>query len=161
MDALNTLFNWVTNFPGAISNTGINAAGTWIGQCLQGSCGSYPQEVWNGLGTQLQSVTGLLGSAAGLAWANILAFLPDGGLLPQEYHNAAIYFGNSLQKVSFIVPVDTLINCLTLIVAVKMSLWSFHILRVMISFVRGVPVERFSWNTVPDGPYTSHGHTLS
>lgn len=145
MDGLLNLLGWFQGSPSAIASTAVQAVSNWLGSCYQGACTAYPQEVWDALGNSLSSATGWLGSSAAVVWAQIFYFLPDGGNLPPAMHAAAIYFGNALQTVSFVLPVASLIDCLAIIFTIKLALWIFHISRVIISFVRGVPVDRFNF----------------
>jgi len=145
MDGFWNLLGWLTNSPSAIASTGIEAISNWIGSCYQGACTSYPQEVWDALGSSFSDATSWLSSSAAVVWAQIFYFLPDGGLLPPAFHASAVYFGNALQTVSWLVPTEALIYCLSTIFTIKITLWIFHISRVAISFVRGVPVDRFNF----------------
>jgi len=63
--------------------------------------------------------------------------LPDGGRLPDGVHEAAIYFGNDLGKVNFIVPVDVLVSCLVIIISLKITMYGFHVVMWIYSLVRG------------------------
>lgn len=73
----------------------------------------------------------------------LFSSLPDGGALPSQMHDAAIYFGNALVKLNFMLPVDVLISCLVIILSLKMSLFGFHIAKWILGFIRGVYVPRF------------------
>jgi len=79
----------------------------------------------------------------------LFSLLPDGGALPAEVHAGAIYFGNTLQKVGFLVPVEAMVSCLIIILTAKMATWAFHVIRVIFNFVRGVGTERFDGDISP------------
>lgn len=97
--------------------------------------------------------TGLVSTLVYNVFATLISYLPDGGNLPQGVHTAAIYFGNALSKVSFIVPTDTLMTCLIIILTLKVSLWAFHVFRMFINWVRGIPTGRYDGYMLPDeGP---------
>lgn len=84
---------------------------------------------------------------------SLIRRLPDGGNFPQGVHDAAIYFGNRLNLIDFILPVDVLLGCMLLIFSTKFILWAFHIVKWITNFVRGVPTERFDGGMLPeDGP---------
>jgi len=102
-------------------------------------------------------VGNLLGGAASVTadvlqsvLMGVLSGLPDGGGLPLAVHTAAIDFGNSLTKVNFILPVDTLMTCLVVIITLKMGLFGFHWTWLTINWVRGIPTGVFSSNWLPD-----------
>jgi len=69
--------------------------------------------------------------------------LPDGGHLPDGVHEAAIYFGNTLGKVNFILPVDVLVSCLVIILSLKITMFGFHILMWIYSLLRGFSMPKF------------------
>lgn len=76
--------------------------------------------------------------------------LPDGGRLPDGVHEAAIYFGNTLGKVNFILPVDVLVSCLVIILSLKITMFGFHILMWIYSLIRGFAIPRFDGGILPE-----------
>lgn len=76
--------------------------------------------------------------------------LPDGGRLPDGVHEAAIYFGNTLGKVNFILPVDVLVSCLVIILSLKITMFGFHILMWIYSLLRGFSMPKFDGGILPD-----------
>jgi len=118
----------------------------WIGGCFSGSCGTTPTavvEMLTGIGEHSANTASFIGNAVSKLFLGIFGFLPLGGGLPQVIHDAFIYFGNTLATVNFILPVPTLIFCMSLIFSVKIALWSFHVIRLIISFARGVGVNNY------------------
>lgn len=77
--------------------------------------------------------------------------LPDGGRLPDGVHEAAIYFGNTLGKVNFILPVDVLVSCLVIIISLKITMFGFHVLMWIYSLIRGFSISKFDGAMVPGG----------
>jgi len=98
----------------------------------------------------LSTLTGAVGSVAGGMTMNLMSGLPPGGTFPAVYHNSAVYFGNALQSVAFIMPVEAIITCLTLALTVKMTLWGFHVARWVANFVRGIPTSNYNGYMLPD-----------
>lgn len=135
--------NLILQGPLALIGTASDALVNWAASCYSGACTSFPQEVYNQIGASLSSIGGFLGSSAATVWTGILFFLPDGGTFPAVFHTSSQYMGNSLATVNFILPVDVLVYCMTLVLSVKIALWSFHVVRVVAGFVRGIPVDRF------------------
>lgn len=74
--------------------------------------------------------------------------LPDGGGLPQGVHDGAIYFGNALGKINFMVPTDILVSCLVLILTLKITLWGFHIGVWIYNSLRGIATGRYDGRMV-------------
>jgi len=107
--------------------------------------GTWPQAAWDTIVSKVSSVGDVLQEAGAVVWKSIFYFLPDGGTLPDVFHTSAQYFGNTLMTVNFILPVDTLIYCMSLVLSVKLALFGFHIIRVIVSFTRGVGVDRYKF----------------
>jgi len=80
----------------------------------------------------------------------IINILPDGGGLPQGVHDGAIYFGNALSKLNFMLPVDTLVSCLVIIITLKITLYGFHIAIWVLNWFRGISTARFDGGMLPD-----------
>jgi len=121
----------------------------WIGACLSGSCGTTPSavaEMLTGVGDKSADTASFIGNAVSKLFLGLFNFLPLGGGFPQVIHDAFIYFGNTLASVNFFLPVPTLIFCMSLIFSVKVTLWSFHLVRAVISFARGVNVDHYRFN---------------
>jgi len=93
---------------------------------------------------QAGGLTDWLQGTLATVFASIVNQLPEGGNFPAVFHESALYFGNSLQSVAFFLPLDALVYCLTLSLNVFFALWSFHVIRVVVNFVRGLSTERFS-----------------
>jgi len=85
----------------------------------------------------------------------ILNRLPPGGGFPTQVHDAALYFGHALAYVNFILPVDALVWCISIVLLVKMTLWAFHIAMVVLNFLRGVPTAPYRWEAPGTDPYVS------
>lgn len=115
----------------------------FLGYCSGGTCPTISQTVWSEFTAGASAIGNVLGSVAAHTVINLLYFFPDGGTMPTAFHDAAIYFGNALQTVAWLVPIPTLIYCMTFAFGVKLTLWSFHVVRVIVNFVRGVPTEPF------------------
>jgi len=117
----------------------------WLGSCMDGDCSATPADVTQiltGVGDNFTSTVAMLKSAGVELLLGIFNYLPDGGGFPDSFHSAFAYFGNALATIDFILPVSTLIYCIGFILAVKIALWSLHIIRTLISFIRGVSPER-------------------
>jgi len=118
----------------------------WIGNCFQGSCGVTPSdvtEILTGIGSNAPSSSGFIGNIISKPLVLLLNFLPDGGGFPTIFHTSAIYFGNMLASVNWFLPVTDLIYCITFVFTIQLVLWGFHVMRVIVSFIRGIPVDRF------------------
>jgi len=102
----------------------------------------------NGL-TPVDAMNGLL--------VNIFQRLPDGGGLPTGVHEGAIYFGNTLAKLNFMLPVDVLMSCLIIIFSLKILLFGFHLVMFVVNLIRGIPTSRFDGTTLPDAGYATVG----
>jgi len=149
------LFSFFTGTPWAIGNTAIQAVSNWWGTCLSGACTSYPDTAWNTLLNRMATPDAWFGNITGKAVSMILGMLPPGGGLPPEMHTAALYFGNALQSVGWFLPVSDLVNCMLIVLSVKMMLWSLHILELVINFVRGIPTAKFEGSSgLPDMTYS-------
>jgi len=102
-----------------------------------------------GIGSILGSaIVGVFGGES--AVTTILGFvasgLPDGGGLPNGVHQAALFFGATLSKVNFILPVDVLMSCLVIIMSLKITLYAVHIGLTIVRFIRGIPSPAmFGW----------------
>lgn len=100
------------------------------------------------LGSTTAAITGNIGQVAQDAgWemvSKLFDFMPDGGGFPAIFHEAAIYFGNCLQSVAFMVPVEALVQCLTISMSVLFTLAAFHIVRIVVNFVRGIPTDPYN-----------------
>lgn len=98
---------------------------------------------------------------AGITVSNIFGSLisrmPDGGTLPDGVHEAAIYFGNTLAKVNFILPVDVLIACLAVILSLKITLFGFHVALWIANFIRGIATAPYDGTMLPDNSYSNGG----
>jgi len=93
---------------------------------------------------------GVAGAASGVVTGGLIFIInrmPPGGGFPVQVHDAATYFGHTLAYVNFILPVDALVWCLSIVFLVKMILWAFHIALVIVNFLRGVPTQPFVWQT--------------
>jgi len=90
------------------------------------------------------AIVNTIALAVNAAISGIIQKLPDGGGLPQGVHDAAIYFGNALGKVSFFFPTDVLIYCLALILTLKITLYGFHFLLWIVNLIRGVSTPRYN-----------------
>lgn len=106
----------------------------------------------------IQGSSSLLGSVFGLTtdaiwniFKFLIEFLPDAAGFPTGVHTAAVYFGAMLSKVSFIFPVDTLFTCLVLILTLKIGLYAFHIMLLIVNWIRGVPTQRYDGAMLWDG----------
>jgi len=86
---------------------------------------------------------------------SLIGLLPNGGALPQGVHDAAIYFGNSLGKVDFILPVDVMVSCLMVAVSLKLILYGFHLTMWVVNLIRGVATQRFDGGMLPDEGYAT------
>lgn len=118
----------------------------WISSCIGGACGTTPAsvtEILTGFGSNLSSTINFLGSSASKLFLGLFSFLPSGGAFPGIFHSSAVYFGNMLASIAFFFPVTALIYCMSLILSIKFALWAFHLLRVAISFARGVSVDTY------------------
>jgi len=122
-----SFFNWITNVPGLND--------FWDAAAIVGG---------NTVGAASGIVTGGL--------VLLLNRLPPGGNFPDQVHEAALYFGNALSFVNFILPVDALVWCISLVLLVKMTLWAFHIGRVVLNFLRGIPTNSYQWETPGGSP---------
>jgi len=91
----------------------------------------------------------LLPSLAGGALTEFLVVLlqvfPNGGSLPTVFHTSAVFLGNSLSSVDFMIPVSTLMTCIFIVLSVKLSLWFFHLLRMGVHFIRGIGSPNYRW----------------
>lgn len=115
---------------------------------------NFIQTVSAGMGN-IMSNTLLAGGTVSSTIYEVFAFatqkLPDGGQLPDGVHQAAIYFGNTLAKVNFIVPVDVLVSCLVIILSLKITLFGFHIVMWILNFIRGIATPRYDGYMTPRG----------
>lgn len=67
--------------------------------------------------------------------AFLIGLFPTGGTLPTELHDAVVYLGGYVGMLDPIVPVATLLTCITLIVTVEIGVWSFKAIRWAISHI--------------------------
>jgi len=93
--------------------------------------------------TEAGGLTDWLQGLLGGIFTQLITALPQGGNFPPEFHTAAIYFGNSLQSVAFMLPVDALVYCLVFSFGTLFILFSFHVMRSVLNFVRGINTERY------------------
>jgi len=95
-----------------------------------------------GLGTVFGGITEAVIDVSTGAFSGVLTvilyILPNGGTFPQEFHDAALYFGSSLATINWYIPIDAFITCLMTVLLVKVSLFLVHIIRTGINFVRGI-----------------------
>jgi len=134
----------------------ITAYASWAGRCVTGDCGVTPPEVTEmltGIGSNLPNTTGFIGNLISKPLALIFNFLPDGGGFPTVFHTASIYFGNTLASVNWLLPVADLIYCVSFVFSIQLMLWGLHIMRVFVSFIRGIPVDRFSGGSQMNAVY--------
>jgi len=112
-----------------------------------GSCSlsSLADAVNTGLSNQVGSVLTTLKDSAVQALIDVFSYLPLGGTLPSVFHSAAQYFANTLASVDFILPVSTVLFCMSIILSVKLSLWGLNFLRLLVNFVRGIPQDRYKF----------------
>lgn len=110
---------------------------------------NFIQSVSSGIGNILNNdliASGAISSTIYEVFAFATQKLPDGGGLPDGVHEGAIYFGNTLAKVNFILPVDVLVSCLVIILSLKITLFGFHIIMWVLNFIRGIATPRFDGN---------------
>lgn len=105
---------------------------------------TLPQSFWEATQATFSNLPNTINDVFGNAVLAAVKGLPDGGTFPPQFHEAAIYFGNSLQSVAFFLPVDAMVYCLMLSLNILMALWSFHVVRVGFNFLRGIGTERYS-----------------
>lgn len=91
-----------------------------------------------------ESIIDVITSLGSRIFVGIFSFLPDGGTFPQSFHDAFIYFGNTLASVDVIFPTSTLIYCVSFIFAIKFALFGVHFIRVIINYVRGIDTTAFN-----------------
>jgi len=155
---MSDIFNMIIG--GGLIGTSANAIVSlvdWMGKCFNGSCGATPADVTQiltGIGSNLPNVASFIGSGLSKPLAVILNFLPDGGGFPTIFHTATQYFGNMLASVNWLLPVSDLIYCVTFVLSIQILLWTLHIMRVFVSFVRGIPVDRFDGRVTLDSEGT-------
>jgi len=65
--------------------------------------------------------------------------LPNGGTMPEAWHESAMHLGDALNKVNFILPVPEMLGCVAFVFTLKLGIWSFHLVLYVINFIRGVP----------------------
>lgn len=143
---MDSLLSFLLLSPVGLAANSIASTYTWLTNCFGGVCGVTPSsvtEMFTGIGSSLGSTVSYLGSTLGSLLLGIFSYLPQGGGFPTIFHTAAQSFGSTLSSVDFIFPASALVYCLTLILSVKLALWSFHLIRVGVSFVRGVAVDNF------------------
>lgn len=146
MDWLSIFLSTPGFIPGlGYMNTAIDAVYGYVGGCLQGTCPAFPDTYISYLQGIAGDTIGWFSGAPAVAIYGIFKLMPDGGGLPSQIHDAAIFFGNTLSSVSWMLPVSALIQCLSLIIAVKLLLWTFYLSKSVLAFVRGIPVEKYSW----------------
>jgi len=121
----------------------LNFAGNFFNEYL--SPGIVGNDTLSNVGLGYSSIVSYIGGVLGQIFLGILIFLPSGGALPQVFHDASQYFGNALATVNFFFPVSTLVYCMTLVFSVKIALWSIHLIRIVVGFVRGVSTERYKF----------------
>jgi len=142
------LLNLIQPWQGAVE---IKSVFQSIGSCFT-DAGCNSGSIWEDLAQTGSDIVGGFTSGFAHVIAGIFSFLPQGGTLPQVFHDAALYFGNMLATVNWILPVDALIYCLTFILWVKIVLWAFHIVRFFYGLVRGVSFSPFdSYSPPPRG----------
>lgn len=125
---------------GLIANSTANLF-NWVGSCMDGECSATPSdvlEIFTGIGDSFGSTVGLLKSAASQIILNILSVLPDSGGFPTQFDTAFSTLGGYLATVNFILPVSTLIYCISFVLALRMVIWGVHIMLTFAYFVRGV-----------------------
>jgi len=103
----------------------------------EAAIGDIPQAVWNQLFTSVTSIPDVFNSVASGVWQGIAFFLPDGGTFPDPVHDAAVYFGDALQQVAFILPVDDLITVIALAFSIKIALTVYFLGVGLAKFIRG------------------------
>lgn len=117
----------------------------YLGSCVQGSCSSFPTDAFQIFQSAASNISSWMNNGSGAVFSQLFDFMPDGGNLPSQWHEAASYFGNTLYSIDFILPVSALVQCFTVILSVKIGLWALHLIRVLIGFVRGIPVDDYRW----------------
>jgi len=149
MQGLINTFSWVLDPLNALLGVGFTSFGQWLGSCINGSCDVLTDVGLKNIFNALASILDFLQQIATTAWLGIFMALPSGGHFPPVTHSAAVYFGNALQSVAFMLPVDVMVWCLTFSLNVFMGLWAFHTVRSIVYFVRGINSERYN---ISDGP---------
>lgn len=76
-------------------------------------------------------------------FASLINLLPAGGTLPDPVHQGAIYFGQSLAAVDFMLPVRTLVMILQISYSILCTLLVLHLGWKIMSFFRGTNSEKF------------------
>jgi len=152
-EIFNFLFGWGT--PAA--TTGIQIQEMWTSY-VSGT--PLSQAWWDGtissITNQVTNAPALVESAIGAAFSSIFYFLPDGGNFPPQFHEAAVYMGNGLQSVAFLLPVEQMVYCLILALNVLAALWGFHVIRAAVNFVRGIQTDRMDFKV---SDYSSSSHS--
>jgi len=75
-----------------------------------------------------------------VGFISILSLLPAGGHWPAFVTNAFTQMGGYLAVIDFIFPVKTLLLVMSFVFTVKLTFFMFHLGRVGVFFVRGIPV---------------------
>ena len=125
--------------------TNVSSLFTYFASCIDGTCSDIPPEVltvFSDTSVSLSSLPSYLLSNVSKLFYGLFDYLPDGGGFPSAFHDAALYFGDALATINFILPVSTLIYCISFILTVKFAIWAFHLIRVVFSAVRGISVDR-------------------
>jgi len=120
---------------------GLVWTGDLVGDFL---AGQIPDDVVTAIQNGANTLTGWLGTAYISIITGVINLFPQGGTFPSSFHSSASYFGNALASVNFIVPVGTLMTCITLVLGVKLALYSLHFMYMLVNFVRGVPTSPMS-----------------
>jgi len=110
----------------------------WAGQCEAGACPTIADTVFEQAKFLASNVANVIGTGAGQLFINVFGFLPDGGALPERVHIAAVYFGNALRSVNFMLPVVELINLMVITLMVVMTAFSYYVVKKIVNFVRGI-----------------------
>jgi len=116
---------------------------------------NFIQSITTGISAILDPVGTISADVINRVFTLLVSSLPDGGQLPQGVHDGAIYFGNALSKLNFIMPVDILISCLVIILTLKITLFGFHIFMWVINWFRGVATAPYDGGMLPDEGYAT------